>query len=312
LENQGKWSEVADKAAKSGMLTGTELLKLGIVTTDSKMLNTSGNNFSSELYLGGSGQVQSDEVYYRAQDAKKIFESMEKQGRWEMSAGRFGGNKSHQRGFTLVELLVVIAIISVLAGMLLPALENAANQARGIACQNNLKQQGNATSMYISDNYGTIPISRVSSTHIWFHTLYEYIEVLDIFNCPSFMDYALTSATSSNLISPYGMNRYIQYYTPGSNVDKRILNINQIKKPSQIFCTADARHDDSSGTTWGGWFVIGHRKGYDETSAYYFQTALDVRHDEGSNLGFFDGHVSHMFRFDADETWGTSSTIWMP
>jgi predicted transcriptional regulator of viral defense system len=52
LENQGKWSDVADKAAKSGKLTEAELLKLGIITTDSKMLNTSGNNLSGGLYLG--------------------------------------------------------------------------------------------------------------------------------------------------------------------------------------------------------------------------------------------------------------------
>ncbi|MHC4872560.1 MAG: type II secretion system protein [Planctomycetota bacterium] len=63
---------------------------------------------------------------------------------------------THKR-FTLVELLVVIAIISILAGMLLPALENAIESARKISCVNQLKQIYFATTFYANDHNQYIP-----------------------------------------------------------------------------------------------------------------------------------------------------------
>jgi prepilin-type N-terminal cleavage/methylation domain-containing protein len=96
---------------------------------------------------------------------------------WSKSRSRCA-DAGKRAGFTLIELLVALAIIGTLVAILLPAVQQAREASRRIACSNNLRQLGVALNNFHS-TFQRFPPGRgdplpgVFSTHAY---LLEHLE----------------------------------------------------------------------------------------------------------------------------------------
>jgi len=68
-----------------------------------------------------------------------------------------GRSLGRVRAFTLIEILVVIGIIAILIGLLVPMIEKGREQAVVVKCATNLRQIGQAITLYANDNHGAYP-----------------------------------------------------------------------------------------------------------------------------------------------------------
>ncbi len=70
--------------------------------------------------------------------------------------------KIYKAGFSLIELLMVISVISLLTGVMIPALAKARRIGKGVVCQSNMRQLSLAANLYAHDFDDFYPIAYTS------------------------------------------------------------------------------------------------------------------------------------------------------
>ena len=207
---------------------------------------------------------------------------------------------SSRRAFTLIELLVVIAIIAILAAILFPVFARARENARRSSCQSNLKQTALGFKQYIQDYDELYPVNNNTNTNTgnggWVVILQPYLKSTQIFQCPSdtgapsagpningFTDYWYNSNCAQKNESAFTAVTNTFLMGDGDGSGQGLADYN---------ATYDGFIDGNSAVaTIHGSFITNWNTVLGPGAPAAQQQRGSIKHLEGANYAFADGHV---------------------
>jgi prepilin-type N-terminal cleavage/methylation domain-containing protein/prepilin-type processing-associated H-X9-DG protein len=184
------------------------------------------------------------------------------------------GRKS---GFTLIELLVVIAIIVILAAILFPVFGRARENARRASCQSNLKQIGLGIMQYKQDYDERFPpdgiVVDAATVGGWAYTIQPYVKSEQLFQCPSDTAQPAIGATIQDRATAPGFTDYWYNFNLGAGASDA-----SVQSPANVVLNGD-------GNGASGQSVSDYNRDRPDPNHG------SLRHFDGANYGFADGHV---------------------
>lgn len=197
--------------------------------------------------------------------------------------------------FTLIELLVVAAIIGVLVAMILPSIQEARENARGLACMTNLRaiyqvhlfwiddHQGYMICSSIPSNYGQGPLGDQYTsdggygwTDTWIRK--KYLQDINVYQCPSYRGMKPLSLPCD---VNYGWNDCgLGQVVPGSSpLHYTFRKYSRVSDPLQTIAFGDSTMEGGVGYRLHPWWISANP---------------NFRHRDKMSIGWLDGHVTQM------------------
>lgn len=153
-----------------------------------------------------------------------------------------------RKAFTLIEMLMVISIITILATMLLPALQKVKDTSRQVLCTGNLKNIALAMSCYTQDYNDYLPGE--GQSYQWFYwgpssvlpfwkqLAPDYINSKNVWACSKIQG-KVDATNSYHYYTSYTENHHLGSSGGYDGIRLRIYKLSNFQKPSQQSAIGD-------------------------------------------------------------------------